>query len=145
VITFVNETDVRPYVALKTTLSSGSPGESARMTKYFCCEGKPLPLAGEGGLSENNGERLKEILTSELETAIHVMLLDRSQTYSRDNLTKIAAEGYLPFVGKKIKVKGYNLGQYNDYSLFEIRGGNVFAGVHIAEESSFEIKAPNAK
>jgi len=144
-ITFVNETDVRPYVVLKTTLSSGSPGESSRMIKYFCCEGKPLPLAGENGLSENNGERLKEILTSELETAINVMLLDRSQVYSRDNLTKISAEGSLPFVGKKIKVKGYNLGSYNDYSLFEIRGGNVFAGVHIAEQSSLDIEAANAK
>jgi hypothetical protein len=143
VITFISETDVRPYIALKTTLSSGSPGESSRMIKYFCCEGAPLPLSGEGGLSEKNGERLKEILTSELETAIHVMLLDRSRTYSRDNRAKVSAEGYLPFVGKKIKVKGYDLGQYNDYLLFEIRGGNVFAGVHVAEQSSLKIKATN--
>jgi hypothetical protein len=145
VITFVNETDVRPYVVLKTTLSSVSPGESSRMIKYFCCEGSPLPLAGETGLSENNGERLKEILTSELETAIHVMLLDRSQPYPRDNRTKITAEGYLPFVGQKIKVKGYDLGHYKNYLLFEIRGGSVFGGVNIAEQSSLEIKAANTK
>lgn len=145
VITFVNETDARPYVVLKTTLSSESPGASPRMIKYFCCEGEPLPLAGENGLSENNGERLKDILTSELETAIHVMLLDRSQVYPRNNQKKITVEGYLPFVGKSLKVKGYDLGHYSDYSLFEIRGGNVFAGVHAAEQSSLEIKAVNAK
>jgi hypothetical protein len=146
VITFVTETDVRPYVVLKTTLTSGSPGTSPQKKKYFCCEGKPMPLAGENGLSENNGARLKELLTSELETAIHVMLLDRSQAYPRENRPKILAEGYLPFVGKKLKIKGYDLGRYNDYLLFEIPGGAlVFGGVNIAEPSSLEIKAANAK
>jgi len=145
VISFVNETDARPYAVLKATFNSGLPGASPRTTKYFCCEGAALPLAGENGLSENNGERLKALLAAELETAIHVMLLDRSQAYSRDNRAKVSAEGYFPFVGKKFKVKGYELGRYEDYSLFEIRGGNVFAGVHIAEQSSLEIGAPNAK
>lgn len=144
-ITFVNETDVRPYVVLKATHSSGSRGEAPRTTRYFCCEGNPMPLAGESGLSENGGAPLRELLTSELETAIHVMLLDRSQSYSRDGLTKVTAEGYLPFVGKKIKVKGYGLGRYNDYSLFEIRGGNVFAGVHAAEQSSLEYPVTHTK
>jgi hypothetical protein len=37
-------------------------------------------------------------------------------------------------------------GDINDYLLFEIRGGAmVFAGVNIAEQSSLEIKAANAK
>jgi hypothetical protein len=139
VITFVNATDVRPYVVLKTTISPVVPGGSPRMIKYFCCEGAPMPLAGDDGLAANDGERLKALLTSQLETAIQVMLLDRSQTRSRDDQAKIAIEGSLPFVGKSIKVKGYDLGRYNDYSLFEIRGGSVFGGVHIAEPSSLEI------
>ena len=144
VISFVNETDVRPYVVLKTTLTSGTPGSTSRMIKYFCCEGTPLPLAGENGLSANGGEGLKAILTSELETAIHVMLLDRAHAYSRDN-QKITAEGYIPFVGKKFKAKGYDLGRYKEYFVFEIRGGNVFAGVHAAEPSALEIKAASTK
>jgi hypothetical protein len=146
VITFENETDVRPYVVLKTKLSTGAPDESPRTIKYFCCEGKALPLSGENGLAENNGARLKELLTSELETAIHVMLLDRSQPYPRDNQAKIAVNGYLPFVGKPMKFKGYDLGRYNDYSLVEFRGGAlVFSGVNIAEPSSLEIKPANVK
>jgi len=146
VITFENETDVRPYVVLKTKLSTGAPDESPRTIKYFCCEGKPLPLSGENGLAENNGARLKELLTSELETAIHVMLLDRSQPYPRDDQAKIAVNGYLPFVGKPMKFKGYDLGRYNDYSLVEFRGGAVvFSGVNIAEPSSLEIKPANVK
>lgn len=146
VITFEGETDVRPYIVLKTKLSTGAPNESPKTIKYFCCEGKPLPLSGENGLAENNGARLKELLTSELDTAIHVMLLDRSQPYPRDNQAKIAVNGYLPFVGKPVKFKGYDLGRYNDYSLVEFRSGMlVFGGVNIAEPSSLEITPANVK
>jgi hypothetical protein len=141
-ITFVNEGEVRPYVVLKTTLSAGASGESARMIKYFCCEGPALPLAG---LTDNGGERLKAMLTFELETAIHVMLLDRSQTWPRDKRPAVRADASLPFVGKPIKVKGYELGRHKDYSLFEIRGGNVFAGVHAAEPGSWQIRGASAK
>ena len=146
VITFVNETDVRPYVVLKTKLSTGPRDKSPRTIKYFCCEGKALPLSGENGLAENNGARLKELLTSELETAIHVMLLDRSQPYPRNNQAKIIVNGSLPFVGKPMKFKGYDLGRYKDYSLVEFRGGMlVFSGVNIAEPLSLEIKPANVK
>lgn len=146
VITFEGETDVRPYIVLKTKPATGAPGESPKTIKYFCCEGKPLPLSGENGLAENNGAGLKALLTSELETAIHVMLADRSQPYPRDDQAKIAVNGYLPFLGKPIKWKGYDLGRYNDYSLVEFRGGMiVFSGVNIAEPSSLEITPAKAK
>lgn len=146
VITFEGETDVRPYIVLKTKLSTGAPGESPKTIKYFCCEGKPLPLSGENGLAENNGAGLKELLMSELDTAIHVMLLDRSQAYPRNDQAKIAVNGYLPFIGKPVKWKGYDLGRYNDYSLVEFRGGMiVFSGVNIAEPSSLEITPAKVK
>jgi hypothetical protein len=74
------------------------------------------------------------------------MLLDRSQPYPRDDKAKIAVNGYLPFVGKPMKFKGYDLGRYNDYSLIEFRSGAlVFGGVNIAEPSSLEIKSANVK
>jgi len=146
VITFEGETDVRPYVVLKTKLGTGAPNESPKAIKYFCCEGKPLPLLGENGLAENNGAGLKQLLNSELETAIHVMLQDRSQPYPRDDQKKIAVNGYVPFVGKPFKFKGYDLGRYKDYSLIEFRAGAlVFGGVNIAEPSSLEITPVAAK
>ena len=146
VITYENETDVRPYVVLKTKLTTGAAGESAKTIKYFCCEGKPLPLSGENGLAENNGAGLKALLTSELDTAIHVMLMDRSTPLTRDDKAKILVNGYLPFVGKPVKFKGYDLGRYNDYSLIEFRGGAlVFSGVNIAEPSSLEVTPVPAK
>ena len=140
VITFVNETEVRPYVVLKTKLATGAPNESPKAIKYFCCEGKPLLLDGANGLIENNGARLKELLTSELETALQVMLRDRSEPFVRDKGKRVATNGYLPFVGKPLKFKGYDLGRYKDYSLIDFGTGMlVFGGVNIAEPGSLEI------
>lgn len=140
VITFEGETDVRPYVVLKTKLTTGAPGERPKTIKYFCCEGKPLPLAGENGLAENNGAGLKALLASELDTALQVMLRDRSHPYPRDNQAKVSVNGYVPFVGKPFKFRGYDLGRYNDYSLIEFRGGAlVFSGVNIVEPNALEI------
>ena len=140
VLTFQGEGEIRPYVVLKTKPSAGAGGEPPKTIKYFCCEGKALPLTGENGLSENNGARLKAFLAAELDTAIHVMLADRAQPYPRNDNSKISVNGYLPFVGKPFKLKGYDLGRYKDYSLIEFRSGAlVFGGVNIAEPDSLEI------
>ncbi len=146
VITFVNETDVRPYIVLKTRLATGAPNESPKALKYFCCEGKALPLMGPNGLAENNGAGLKELLTSELDIAIKVMLQDTAQPYPRNKDTRIVVKGLFPFVGKPFKMKGYDLGRYNDYSLIGFPpGALVFGGVNIAEPGSLEIVPPKEK
>lgn len=141
VLTFVKNTeDVRPYIVLKTKVATGS--DSGKTIKYFCCEGKALPLAS---LTENNGTRLNELLATEFDTAINVMLLDRSQAYPRNDEAKVATNGLLPFVGKPLKWKGFDLGHYKDYNLIEFRGGMiVFSGVNIVEPGALEI-APVVK
>ena len=142
VITFQNETEVRPYIVLKTKLYT-SGDQPPKAQKYFCCEGKALPLSGPGGLAENGGAGLKALLTSELETAIQVMLQDRAQPFTRDKEQRITVKGYLPFVGKPFKMKGYDLGKYKDYSLLDFTSGMlVFGGVNIAEPGSLEIQPP---
>jgi hypothetical protein len=142
VITFQNETEVRPYVVLKTKLYTAGD-QSPKAQKYFCCEGKALPLSGPGGLAENGGAGLKALLTSELETAIQVMLQDRAQPYTRDKETRITVKGYLPFVGKPFKMKGYDLGHFNDYTLIDFPSGMlVFGGVNIAGPGSLEVMPP---
>lgn len=136
VLTFVKKTnDVRPFVVLKTKIATGTG--SGKTIKYFCCEGNVLPLAT---LTENNGARLKELLTSELDTAINVMLLDRSQPFQRNDEAKVETNGLLPFLGKPVKWRGFDLGRYKDYSLIEFRGGIfVFGGVNIVEPGGLEI------
>lgn len=136
VLTFVKKTeDVRPYIVLKTKVATGS--DSGKAIKYFCCEGKAVPLAS---LTENNGAGLKEVLTAELDTAINVMLLDRSQPFLRNDEAKVATNGLLPFVGKPLKWRGFDLGRYKDYNLIDFRGGMfVFSGVNIVEPGALEI------
>ena len=136
VLTFVKKSeDVRPYIVLKTKVATG--GDSGKAIKYFCCEGKPVPLAS---LTENNGVLLKELLTAELDTAINVMLLDRSQPFPRNDEAKLNTNGLLPFVGKPLKWRGWDLGSYKDDKLIEFRGGLfVFSGVNIVEPGGLEI------
>jgi hypothetical protein len=136
VLTFVKKTDeVRPYIVLKTKVATG--GDSGKTIKYFCCEGKPAPLAS---LTENNGARLKELLTTELDTAVNVMLLDRSQPFPRNDQAKLDTNGLLPFVGKPLKWRGFDLGSYKDNKLIEFRGGLfVFSGVNIVEPGGLEL------
>jgi hypothetical protein len=136
VLTFVKKTDdVRPYIVLKTKVATGTdPGKTI---KYFCCEGQALPLAS---LTDNNGARLKELLTAELDTAVNVMLLDRSQPFPRNDEARLDTHGLLPFVGKPLKWRGFDLGSYKDHKLVEFRGGLfVFSGVNIVEPGGLEI------
>lgn len=140
VFTFVNQTDVRPYIVLKTKLDPGADKDKPRTIKYFCCEGPAMPLTGEGSLTENNGEKLKALLNTELETALRIMLLDRRQPFARNDDAKLDVNGSLPFVGKSFKWRGWDLGTFKDYRLIEFRGGIlVFGGVHAVEPEALEI------
>ncbi|WP_341901618.1 hypothetical protein [Sandarakinorhabdus limnophila] len=140
VLTFVNQTDVRPYIVLKTKLDPGADKDKPRTIKYFCCEGPAMPLTGEGSLTENNGEKLKALLNTELETALRIMLLDRRQPFARNDDAKLDVNGSLPFVGKSFKWRGWDLGSFKDYRLIEFRGGIlVFGGVHAVEPGALEI------
>jgi hypothetical protein len=140
VLTFVNETDVRPYIVLKTKLDPEAGSKKPRTIKYFCCEGTAMPLIGEGSLTENAGEKLKALLNAELETALRIMLLDRRQPFARNDDAKLDVNGSLPFVGKPSKWRAWDLGNYEDYKLIEFRGGIlVFGGVHAVEPGALEI------
>ncbi|MCU0891445.1 MAG: hypothetical protein MUE77_06795 [Sandarakinorhabdus sp.] len=145
VLTYVNETDVRPYIVLKTKLEPEASSKKPRTIKYFCCEGPAMPLTGEGSLTDNNGEKLKALLTTELETAVRIMLADRHQPFARNDDARLDINGSLPFVGKPLKWRGWDLGSYKDYRLIEFRGGiMVFGGVHAVEPGALEI-APYVK
>jgi hypothetical protein len=140
VLTFVNETDVRPYIVLKTKLDPEAGSKKPRTIKYFCCEGPAIPLTGAASLTENNGEKLKALLNTELETALRLMLLDRRQPFARNDDAKLDVNGSLPFVGKPFKWRAWDLGNYKDYKLLEFRGGIlVFGGVHAVEPGALEI------
>jgi hypothetical protein len=145
-LTFVSDTEVRPYVVLKATQDAGLSGGAARTTRYFCCEGPPAPLAGDNGLTANNGEALKKLLASEMEVAVNVLLSDVASPYSRDDKTLYVAEGSFPFSRTKFPASGYKLGRYQDYLLFLTKANSMapFAGIHIMDESGFTVTPPKA-
>jgi hypothetical protein len=136
-ITFVSDTEVRPYVVLKATLQAGTSGGATRTTRYFCCEGRPAPLTGDNSLTANNGEALKQLVASEMETAINVLFSDVVSPYPRNDGAMYFAEGNFPYMRNSIKVKGYNLGDYQDYSIFALKASSLitYAGVHIMDKS----------
>ena len=141
VLTFVNETDARPYIVLKTKLDPSAGSKTPKTIKYFCCEGPAMPLTGEGSLTENNGEKLKALLDAELETALRIMLMDRRTPLARNDDAKLDVNGSLPFIGKPSKWRAWDLGNYKDYRLIEFRGGIlVFGGVHAVEVGALEIE-----
>lgn len=145
VLTFVNETDVRPYIVLKTKLDPEAGSKKPRTIKYFCCEGPAMPLTGDNSLTANNGEKLKALLNTELDTALRLMLTDRRQPFARNDEARLDVNGSLPFVGKSFKWRGWDLGSFKDYRLIEFRGGIlVFGGVHAVEPGALEI-APYVK
>lgn len=140
VLTYVNDTDVRPYIVLKTKLDPGADSKKPKTIKYFCCEGPAMPLTGAGSLTENNGEKLKALLNTELDTALRLMLTDRRQPFARNDDLKLDVNGSLPFVGKSFKWRGWDLGSFKDYRVIEFRGGIlVFGGVHAVEPGALDI------
>ncbi|MEI6485163.1 MAG: hypothetical protein WCO11_02730 [Sphingomonadales bacterium] len=140
VLTYVNDSDVRPYIVLKTKLDTGTASEKPKTIKYFCCEGPAMPLTGDGSLTANNGEKLKALLTAELDTAVRLMLTDRHLPFARNDDARLDINGSLPFVGKPFKWRGWDLGSFKDYRLIEFRGGvMVFGGVHAVEPGAMEI------
>jgi hypothetical protein len=147
VITFVNDTEVRPYVVLKATLKPEPAGESSRSTRYFCCGGQPLALTGDNSLTADGGEPLRKLVAQELETAINVMLDDTSNPYVRDERKLINVEANFPFVRQKFKMKGYEISEDEHTIIFATKNTSSLdttSGIHVLDKStiSYEPAAP---
>lgn len=131
VITFVNDTDVRPYVLLKVVPKSGQTVSPRHTTRYICCGGEATPFAGDHGLTANDGEGLRQLLTREVDEAVNLMLTDIAHPYARDDQHKIAVEGQFPFVRPRVRTVGYLLSEDQDSIVFtpQLNNAVVFAGV----------------
>jgi hypothetical protein len=130
-ITFVNDTDARPYVILKAVPKSQPSGGRLKPVRYICCVGEALPLAGDQGLAANGGERLQQILKHETDEAVKLMLTDVRHPYPRDDQSQISVDSHFPFVRQRFRVTGYALADDPDAIVFAPHLSNmiVFAGV----------------
>ncbi len=137
-ITFESDTQVRPFIVLKATLKSGRSGDASRSTRYFCCVGQPLPLTGEGSVTANGGQLLKDLLKHELERAVRVMLDDTANPYPRDEHKLINVEANYPFVRPRMKLRGYELWEDDNTVVVALKASSlvVFSGVQIMDKSA---------
>lgn len=137
VITFVNDTEVLPYVILKATLKPSASGSSLWTTRYIASSGKPVPLAGENSLTANSGRLLRDAQALDLRRAVNAMLDDVATRRGRDQTAQMYVETSVPYVRQRFGLTGVELSDDGGALVFlpHVADANVFAGVEILDDS----------
>jgi hypothetical protein len=138
VLTFVNDTDVQPYVILKATLKSNAAGSGGWTTRYIASSGPPAPLTGEHGLADKGGARLHDILAVDLDRAVHAMLDDVANQHPRDGSHLVYVESGLPYVPWRMAIVGDQLSDDGQTLVYvpKFADAVVFSGVHILDDAT---------
>jgi len=136
VLSFVSETDVRPFVVLKASLQ-GADKKPLWTTRYMASTGAAKPLTGEGSWTDQNGAALKVAIQASLDQAVRVMLTDVSQPYKRDDAALTVVQGNFPYVKPRLQIVGYKLAEDDRYVTFIPKLGDVlvFAGVNVLDKN----------
>jgi hypothetical protein len=137
VITFVSDTEVQPYVILKTTLAGGKSAKSAWTTRYIATVGKPMALTGDNSFTADGGALLKAALNTGLERAIGAMLHDVANRPVRDDQKMVYVESGVPYTKMHVGMPGYLLAEDDRSVVFapKVADALVFAGVYVADKS----------
>lgn len=137
VITFANDTEVRPYVILKASLKPSAAGKASWTTRYIASTGAPLPLAGDNSLTADSGKLLKSMLTRDLTLAINAMLDDVATRRGRDDNRQVYVETAVPYVKQRFALTGLQLADDSGALVFlpHVADANVFAGVEIVDDT----------
>jgi hypothetical protein len=142
VLQFLENGNVIPFVILKGKLIDTQGAASTWTMRYAASIGDPRPLDGERGWMSEGGASLKMNVSSALERALLVMLTDVSSPLPRDDNRKSAADGYFPFMSKRLQVVGYSITEDTDWIAFspKIIGTSLLAGVNIMDKSVTTIR-----
>lgn len=137
VLEFFDNGDVRPFVVLRAKLLSAQHRVTWTM-RYFATIGGPHPLSGSDSWTANSGELLKKTVSLELQRALLVLLMDVDSPFPRDANTKVAAEGYFPFIKSRVQVAGFRLAEDADWFAFQAKvpSTSLLAGVNVMDRSS---------
>jgi uncharacterized protein YceK len=138
IITYVNDTDVRPYVILKASLTDSTSSKTVWTTRYIASSGTPHPLAGEQSFTSDQGALLKSTIAIALEQSIKFMLEDISSPKIRDDAKLTIVQGYFPYMKPKLEVVGYTVAEDEKFIAFAPKIGDavVFTGVNIIDKSA---------
>lgn len=140
VLSFVNDTDVRPYVVVRTTLKDAS-GAQVWSSRYISASAEARPFTGDNGWFKDEGRPLKQALKQSLKRSIDVMLRDIEGKTQRDTTRWTYVGGQYAFVKQPLKVKGNMVVEEPDYIAFTPRLGDVivFTGVNIFDRKIVSI------
>lgn len=132
VLSYVNDTDVRPYVVVKTTLKDAA-GAQVWSSRYISASAQARPFAGDNGWLSDSGQPLKQALEQSLRRSVDVMLRDVAGKTLRDPAKWMYVGGQYAFVKQPLKVKGNLVLDEGEYIAFTPRLGDVvvFTGVNI--------------
>jgi hypothetical protein len=142
VLQFLDNGKLIPFVILKARLSNRQGSVSNWTMRYAASIGDPKPLNGEHSWTSDAGAYYKATVFAALDRALHVMLTDVSSPYTRDDNRKSAADGYYPFMNRRIQVVGYSLAEDDQWIAFspKIIGTSLLAGVNIMDKSVTKIR-----
>jgi hypothetical protein len=137
VVTFVSDTEVRPYVVLKARLTPGKSGGAAWTARYMASSGPAVALQGPGSLTADGGALLKADLARDLNWAIEAMLNDMANPRAHDGAPDVYVETGVPFVRQRWGLPGVAIAQDDQKLVFvpHVADANVFAGIHIVDKS----------
>jgi hypothetical protein len=142
VLQFFDDGGVRPFVVLRANLIS-PPGRSIWTTRYSATLGDPRPIAGDVSWTSDQGKSLDAIVSAELQRALQVMLTDISSPFLRDSNEKVTAEGYFPFIKKRVQIVGVRLAEDPLWFAFaaKVPATSLLSGVNIMDKSSARYRA----
>lgn len=132
ILTYLNDTDVRPFVLVKANLK-GADKSGKWTSRYFATSAKPLPLTGESSWTSDGGEALRAAVSSDLRRAIEFMLQDIDSPAPRDNKRLTAVEAHFPYMKDRYQMLGFLLREDASYIYYQpkIKSYLVMAGVNI--------------
>ncbi|SFP99842.1 hypothetical protein [Ralstonia sp. NFACC01] len=141
VLTYVNDTEVRPYVVLKTKLVD-TGGKPLWETQYIAASADVKPLSGDTGWLAQQAQPLRDMLQSTLDRSMTVMLRDVAGKNLRNPAKAVLVTGDYAYLQRKVIVKGNVVLDEPDYFAFTPKLGDVmvFSGVNIFERKSVDIR-----
>lgn len=134
VLSYVSDTDIRPYLVLKTKLQDPA-SKTLWETRYIASTGTARPLLGENGWLQDDA--LKTYIASNLDLAIRVMLGDVENPHPRDEAKLTMIQANFPYVRERLQTNGFLLFEDDAHLALVPKVGDVmtFAGVNIFDKS----------
>lgn len=142
VLSFVDETRVRPYVVIRASMI-GLDGKPQWNTRYIASTGNARALLGGDGWLDNDALELKKNVQANLDLAVRTMAADVSKPFPRDETKLTMVQGHFPYVKQRLQAVGFQLTEDDRYLTFIPKLGDVlvFAGVNIFDKDVIKYRA----